>query len=78
MCMQLEYLSIAGFMFVLMLLFTMIVESCMAGLPAISDGEFSVVGFSDICARICPRSNHRFISSPSFSLVLPPPPSTVL
>ncbi len=46
---QLEYLSIAGFLFVLMLLFTMVVESCKAGLPAIGNGEFSVVGFTDIC-----------------------------
>ncbi|CAL8465153.1 g4688 [Coccomyxa elongata] len=45
---QLEYVSIAGFLFVLMLLFTMIVESCKAGLPAIGDGEFSIVGFTDI------------------------------
>jgi hypothetical protein len=43
---QLEYISIAGFMFVLMLLFTMIVEACQAGLPAIGDGEFAVVGFT--------------------------------
>jgi hypothetical protein len=46
---QLEYVSIAGFLFVLMLLITMIVESCRYGLPAIGDGEFSVVGFTDIC-----------------------------
>ena len=47
---QLEYISIAGFLFVLMLLFTMVVEACKAGLPAIGDGEFSIVGFTDLCA----------------------------
>jgi hypothetical protein len=47
--MQLEYLSIAGFMFVIMLIITVIVEACSAGLPAIADGQFSVVGFTDIC-----------------------------
>lgn len=51
---QLEYLSIAGFVFVLMLLFTMVVESCKAGLPAISNGEFSTVGFTDICKSAFP------------------------
>ena len=49
---QLEYVSIAGFVFVLMLVFTMVVESCKAGLPAIGNGEFAVVGFTDICARL--------------------------
>ncbi len=28
----------------------MVVESCKAGLPAIGNGEFAVVGFTDICA----------------------------
>ncbi len=50
---QLEYISIAGFLFVLMLLFTMVVEACKAGLPAIGDGEFSIVGFTDLCASSC-------------------------
>lgn len=50
--MQLEYLSMAGFAFVLMLLITVIVEACTAGLPAIASGDFAVVGFSDICAPL--------------------------
>ena len=54
---QLEYISIAGFMFVLMLLFTMIVEACKAGLPAIGNGEFSIVGFTDLCARSLPHAS---------------------
>ena len=49
--MQLQYLSIVGFMLVLMLLCTMIVESCSAGLPAIGDRELPIVGFTDLCAR---------------------------
>lgn len=39
----------AGFAFVMMLLITVIVEACQAGLPAIASGDFSVVGFSNIC-----------------------------
>ena len=42
----------AGFAFVMMLLITVIVEACTAGLPAIASGDFAVVGFSDICARL--------------------------
>lgn len=45
---QLEYLSMAGFAFVIMLLITVIVEACKAGLPAIASGDFAVVGFSSI------------------------------
>ena len=43
-----------GFMFVLMLLFTMVVEACQAGLPAIGDGEFAIVGFTDMCTLLPP------------------------
>lgn len=39
----------AGFMFVLMLLFTMVIEASRAGLPAISSGDFAVVGFTSMC-----------------------------
>ena len=42
----------AGFAFVMMLLITVIVEACTAGLPAIASGDFAVVGFSDICAPL--------------------------
>ena len=56
-CLQLEYISIAGFMFVLMLLFTMVVEACKAGLPAIGDGEFSIVGFTGLCASLAAPSH---------------------
>ena len=49
--MQLEYLSVVGFMLVLTLLCTMVVESCSAGLPAIGERQFPIVGFTDLCAR---------------------------
>ena len=62
--MQLEYLSIAGFMFVIMLIVTVIVEACTAGLPAIANGQFSVVGFTDICEA--PRSSLSY-HLPSFT-----------
>ena len=39
----------AGFAFVIMLLITVIVEACKAGLPAVASGDFAVVGFSSIC-----------------------------
>ncbi len=42
----------AGFAFVMMLLITVIVEACTAGLPAIASGDFAVVGFSDICTPL--------------------------
>ena len=48
----------AGFAFVMMLLITVIVEACTAGLPAIASGDFAVVGFSDICAHPLAPSCH--------------------
>ncbi|CAL5226106.1 g8923 [Coccomyxa viridis] len=45
---QLEYVSAAGFLFVLMLLITVAVEACTSGLPAIHNGVFQIIGFQSI------------------------------
>ena len=40
----------------IMLLITVIVEACTAGLPAIASGDFAIVGFSDICKPLAMSS----------------------
>lgn len=51
---QLEYISMVGFVFVLVMVFTVIIQACLNGLPGWYSGEFAPVGFSNIGA-------HRFL-----------------
>lgn len=46
--MQLEYISMVGFVFVLIMTATVIFQSCANGLPGWYSGEFAPIGFQDI------------------------------
>ena len=48
---QLEYISMVGFVFVLIMTATVIIQACLNGLPGWYDGEFQAVGFQNIGAR---------------------------
>jgi hypothetical protein len=47
---QLEYISMVGFVFVLIMVATVIIQACLNGLPGWYSGDFAPVGFSNIGA----------------------------
>ena len=53
---QLEYISMVGFVFVLIMVATVIIQACLNGLPGWYSGEFAPVGFSDIGAQPARRA----------------------
>ncbi len=47
---QLEYISMVGFVFVLIMVATVIIQACLNGLPGWYSGDFAPIGFSNIGA----------------------------